>query len=227
MVCQVQASTLIRAGKVPKLRSRKEQESSSAQSRASHSITRLRLDVKAIEHAWTWILRCSKQQESQAVHLLLKCRRKARFPVRTKKVEIKKKPEVFPVVGQYDTSLETIEGEQRRKEALARRADKVRQGRSITGNAFRFFTPLGSRAPHNAKHTAKDCEHLGPGCYGVPQELDSALFKFQGRVFVPRDGRFKSKRSEVPGPGYYQRSEADRWNKKTFNLLFNSEKEDW
>jgi len=142
-----------------------------------------------------------------------------------KKIKMLKKPEVYPVVGQYDTSCETIEGGVRRKEARLRRAEEIRRNKNITGNAFRFFTPNRDRQTVDKEFVRKGyhAKYLGPGCYNIVREFEPSSFKFQGSIFMPKGERFKEKKNNSPGPRHYQKNDINPWNKKTFNLLFNKE----
>lgn len=61
---------------------------------------------------------------------------------------------------------------------------------------------------------AKGIDLPGPGSYKI---IDNKAIK---SVIVFKDPRFKDNKKDYPGPGSYNREENERWNKRTYNVLF-------
>ena len=127
----------------------------------------------------------------------------------------------MPDAGQYDVSLETIEGK------MKKQLDKAQPlvppvKKSLFVNPEHHFIEKGrkktGRVPFE-KINESD-EYVGPGYYYVPREFDQIGVGLQGNLITSKDTRFKTKETEGPGPGSYQ-DNISLWNKKTYNLLFN------
>lgn len=64
-------------------------------------------------------------------------------------------------------------------------------------------------------------DYLGPGYYNMPREFDGGRYGVQGAI--SKEQRFKKSKDSGPGPGDYSSQESNPWNKKTYNLLFNTD----
>lgn len=135
----------------------------------------------------------------------------------------RKKPDVVPQIGQYDQSLNTI-------------SDNIRKQREkILRNPIIRPRPAALHSESN-KHMSKSMvnerfvlkkadeheKYLGPGCYDMPREFDNVKYDAKGNLIMGTDKRFKENVSHGPGPGYYVAEDQSKWNKKTYNLLFNN-----
>ena len=129
----------------------------------------------------------------------------------------RKKPEVAPCIGQYDTSFETIEGKIRRNNCRGKYAPSIALRRAEKAKII-YYTPIKKLSDN--KNCSYD-EYLGPGYYCIPREFEQTRIKFKGNIITSKDTRFKDDGNGIPGPGDYQLNEMNPWNKKTYNLLFN------
>lgn len=76
---------------------------------------------------------------------------------------------------------------------------------AFASNTERFFSEV----------KGKGIDTPGPGAYDYSDVTKT------GRVILSTENRFKNKEGPViPGPGAYFESSEDRWNKKSYNVLF-------
>lgn len=143
-------------------------------------------------------------------------------PMREQKV----KEEIIPPIGQYDTSNETIEGKLKKQIMNSSPKPKRIKGELVENNYSiinRHNSKKWLRERVIPRNEENQDDYLGPGYYYIPRDFDETTLGFKGNTIIPKDKRFKEQVNDIPGPGAYIDNNVDQWNKKTYNLIFNSD----
>jgi len=139
-------------------------------------------------------------------------------PMREQKI----KENNIPPIGQYDTSLETIE-RKLKKQIINSSPRQRRVGESNYAMINKHNSKNRLRDKVIPRNEENQEDYLGPGYYYIPREFDETTLGFKGNTIIPKGKRFQEKINDIPGPGAYMGNNMDQWNKKTYNLIFNND----